>query len=59
MTNFTVYMIGVLIAVCALAYGAHLLGVEPRWIGVAVAALIGLGTMGAIVKTRRPEIPKQ
>ena len=59
MTNFTVYMIGVVIAVCALAYGANLLGVEGRWIGVVVAALIGLGTMAAIVKTRRPETPKQ
>ena len=59
MTNFMVYMIGVVITVCALAYGANLLGVGSRWIGVGVAALIGLGTMAAIVKTRRPEIPKQ
>lgn len=55
MTNFTLYLIGVIVVVCALAYGAHMLGVGERWIGVGVAAGIGLGIMGAIVKTRRPQ----
>jgi hypothetical protein len=55
MTNFAVYMIGVVVAVCAIAYGAHLVGVSSQWIGVGVAVLIGLGIMGAIVKTRRPQ----
>lgn len=55
MTNFTVYMLGVIVVVCALAYGAYLIGVSPQWIGVGIAALVGLGIMGAIVKTRRPE----
>jgi hypothetical protein len=55
LTNFTLYLIGVIVVVCALAYGAHMLGVGERWIGVGVAAGIGLGIMGAIVKTRRPQ----
>lgn len=55
MTNFSMYMIGVVVVVCALGYGAHLLGVGERWIGIGVATLIGLGIMGAIVKTRRPQ----
>jgi hypothetical protein len=55
MTNFTVYLFGLLVVMCALGYGAHLLGVSDRWIGVGVAAGAGLGIMGAIVKTRRPQ----
>ena len=55
MTNFTVYMIGMVLVACALAYGAHLIGVDTRWIGIGVTVLIGIGVMAAIVKTRRPE----
>jgi len=55
MTNFLVYLLGVIVVTSALAYGAHLLGVGERWIGVGVAAGIGLGIMAAIVKTRRPQ----
>jgi len=55
MTNFLVYLFGVLVVMSAVAYGAHLLGVADRWIGVGVAAGVGLGIMAAIVKTRRPQ----
>jgi hypothetical protein len=55
MKNFAVYMIGIALVVAGLAYGAHLLGIAPRWIGVGILIVIGLGVMGAIVKTRRPE----
>jgi len=55
MTNFLVYMLGVAVVVCALAYGAHLLGVGGRWIALTAAAGVGLGMMAAIVKTRRPQ----
>jgi hypothetical protein len=55
MTNFFVYMIGVLLVVGALAYGANIMGVSPVWIGVFALAVIGLGVMGAIVKTKQKE----
>jgi len=55
MTNFLVYMLGVIVVMCAVAYGAHLLGVGERWIGIGVAVGAGLGMMTAIVKTRRPQ----
>jgi hypothetical protein len=57
MTNFLVYMIGTIIVAGALAYGAYLLGVDRRWIGIGVAVIIGVGVMAAIVKTRLPEAP--
>jgi hypothetical protein len=55
MTNFFVYMIGVVLVVAALAYGASLAGLSPAWIGVIALLMLGLGVMGAIVKTRQKE----
>ena len=39
MTNFFVYMIGVILVVGALAYGASLAGLSPAWIGVLALTL--------------------
>jgi hypothetical protein len=55
MTNFFIYMIGVVLVVGALAYGASLLGLSSTWIAIIALAGIGLGVMGAIVKTRQKE----
>jgi len=55
MTNFFVYMIGVMLVVGAVAYGASLLGLSSTWITVIAVAALGLGLMGAIVKTRQKE----
>jgi hypothetical protein len=55
MTNFFVYMLGVIIVVAALAYGATLLGLSTTWIVVLALVLLGFGIMGAIVKTRQKE----
>lgn len=55
MTNFFVYMIGVILVVGALGYGANLMGLSSTWVGVLVVAVLGLGIMGAIVKTRQKE----
>ena len=55
MTNFVVYMVGMLLLVGALAYGASLLGLSTTWITVFAVALLGIGLMGAIVKTRQKD----
>jgi hypothetical protein len=55
MTNFFVYMIGVILVVGALAYGASLLGLSTTWVVIIAMAALGLGVMGAIVKTRQKE----
>lgn len=55
MTNFFVYMIGVVLVVAGLAYGASLAGLSAAWIAVLAMALLGLGVMGAIVNTRQKE----
>jgi hypothetical protein len=55
MTNFFVYMIGVILVVGAVAYGASLLGLGSTWVAVIAVAALGMGVMGAIVKTRQKE----
>ena len=55
MTNFFVYMIGVILVVGALAYGASLLGLTSTSIAVIAAPALGLGLLGAIDRTRQKE----
>lgn len=55
MTNFFVYIIGVILVAGALGYGAHLVGLSEQWVVVLVLVILGLGVMGGIVKTRQKE----
>ena len=55
MTNFVVYLIGTLLVVAGLAYGASRLGVSQVWIIAGALVIIGLGFMAGIVKTRQKE----
>lgn len=51
MSNFAVYMAGIIIVAGAVGYGAYAIGVPPIWIGVCAAIIIGFGLMGAAKKT--------
>ena len=53
--NFALYMLGVLIVVGGLVYGASQLGIPSIWIGVGAAVIAGLGIMGGVVKTRQKD----
>jgi hypothetical protein len=55
MTNFVVYVIGTLLVVAGLAYGASRMGVSQVWIIAGALVIIGIGFMGGIVKTRPKE----
>ena len=55
MTNFVVYVIGTLLVVAGLAYGASRMGVSQVWIIAGALVIIGIGVMGGIVKTRQKE----
>jgi hypothetical protein len=55
MTNFVVYLIGTLLVVAGMAYGASRLGVSQVWIIVGALIIIGFGLMGGIVKTRQKD----
>ena len=51
--SFALYLIGYLILICGLAYGAHLMHIPQRWIVVGVIVLLGLGVATGAVRTRQ------
>ena len=53
MSSFSIYLIGFLILIGGLAYGAYLLGAPPIWIGVGAIILVGFGIITGVAKTRR------
>jgi len=53
--NFALYMMGVLIVVGGLAYGASRLGLSSTWIVIGAAVTLGLGIMAGVVKTRQKD----
>jgi NADH:ubiquinone oxidoreductase subunit 6 (subunit J) len=55
MTNFLVYLIGTLLVVAGLAYGASRLGISQVWIIAGALVILGIGVMGGIVKSRQKE----
>lgn len=54
MSPFGAYLLGALLVVVGLAFGAYLLNVPPAWIGVGMIVAIGVGIMLATTRTRRP-----
>ncbi|MCC2656957.1 MAG: hypothetical protein K0Q76_2065 [Panacagrimonas sp.] len=53
--NMLVYLIGAILVIAALAYGASALGMQAFWIGIGAAVLLGLCIMTAVSKTQRKE----
>ena len=51
--SFSLYLVGFIILILGLAYGAHLANVPPRWIMVGVISLVGLGIVLGVTSTRR------
>jgi hypothetical protein len=42
-----IYILGSLILLGAICYGATMIGVPPVWVGIGGAIILGLGIMGA------------
>jgi hypothetical protein len=53
--SFGIYMAGFIVLIIGLSLGAYLLHVPPRWIGVGVIVLLGLGILLGVTSTRRPD----
>jgi hypothetical protein len=51
--SFALYIVGFVILLVGLVMGANLLHVPPRWIGVGVVVLLGLGVLTGVTNTRR------
>jgi hypothetical protein len=57
MSSFGLYLIGMLVVIGGLAYGASLAGLAPQWIAVGVVVLLGIGILSGVSKTRRKDPP--
>jgi hypothetical protein len=57
MSSFGLYVIGYIVLIGGLAYGAYLLGAPPVWIGVGVVVLLGIGIITGVTRTRREDTP--
>lgn len=57
--NFALYMVGVLVVVLGLGYGASRLGISTTWIAIGSIIIIGLGIMAAVSKTRQKDPPAE
>jgi hypothetical protein len=53
--GFAIYMLGMLLVIGAFVYGAHQAGLSDTWVGIVSVALLGIGVMGGVVKTRRQD----
>ncbi len=53
--SFGLYLVGFVVLIVGLALGAHLLHVPPRWIGVGVITMVGIGILTGVTRTRRPD----
>ena len=57
MSSFVLYLIGMLVVIGGLAYGASLAGLSTQWIAVGVVVLLGIGIVTGVSKTRRKDPP--
>jgi hypothetical protein len=51
--SFALYLIGYVVLIAGLAVGAHMMHMPPRWIGVGVLILTGLGIVSGVARTRQ------
>lgn len=50
--SFGLYLLGFIVLIVGLALGAFFLHVPPRWIGVGVVVLVGLGILTGVTTTK-------
>jgi hypothetical protein len=50
--SFGLYMLGYALLIIGIAYGAHMANVPSHWIGVIVIAMLGIGIMSGVSRTR-------
>ena len=50
--SFGLYLIGFIILILGLAWGASMIGIGGQWIAVGVITLVGLGILTGVKNTR-------
>ena len=57
MSSFALDLVGMLVIIGGLAYGASLAGLSTQWIAVGAVVLLGIGIVAGVSKTRRRDPP--
>jgi hypothetical protein len=55
MSSLAIYVVGFIILICGLAYGASMAGLDTQWIVVGVLVLMGLGVVLGVTRTRQKD----
>lgn len=56
--TFGLYLLGFVIVIIGLAWGASALGVAPLWIGIGALVLLGIGIFSGATRTRQKDPPQ-
>ena len=57
MSSLAIYIVGFVILIGGLAYGASLAGLAPQWIAVGVLVLVGIAIASGVTRTRQKDAP--
>ncbi|HJU41589.1 MAG TPA: hypothetical protein VJ691_02205 [Vicinamibacterales bacterium] len=52
MSSLAIFIIGFIVLIAGLAYGANLAGVPAQWIAVGAVVLTGIGIVMGVTRTR-------
>jgi hypothetical protein len=55
MSSLAIYVVGFIILIAGLAYGANMAGLATQWIVVGVVVLMGLGIVLGVTRTRQKD----
>ena len=55
--SFAIYVVGFIILIGGLAYGASMAGLATQWIVVGCLVLLGLGIAMGVTRTRQKDPP--
>ncbi len=56
MSSLAIWIIGFIVLIGGLAYGASLAGLSPQWIGVMCVVLAGIGIVMGVSRTRTKDV---
>jgi hypothetical protein len=56
MSSLAIFIIGFIVLIGGLAYGASMAGVSPQWIAVGVLVMAGIGIVMGVTKTRTKDV---
>ncbi len=56
MSSLAIWIIGFIVLIGGLAYGANLSGLSPQWIGVMCVVLAGIGIVMGVSRTRTKDV---